>query len=147
MDRIDVAIVDILSNDGRASNAQIARHVGVSEGTVRRRLKRMVDQDVVQFRVISDPKGLGRMSQCMVGITVEPADVDSVLEQVCSREEVTFAACTTGSYDLMLCVSVDSPDKLGEFLLTDLGSIPGIHRIESYLLLSVGKDSLGQFAG
>ena len=67
MDRIDVAIVDILSTDGRASNAQIARHVGVSEGTVRRRLKRMVEEDVVQFRVISDPKGLGRMSQCMVG--------------------------------------------------------------------------------
>ena len=147
MDRIDVAIVEILSSDGRASNAQIARHVGVSEGTVRRRLKRMMDEEVVQFRVISDPRGLGKMSQCMVGVTVEPAEVDSVLEQVCSREEVIFAACTTGSYDLMLCVSADSSDKLGEFLLTDLGSIPGIHRIESYMLLAVGKDSLGQFRG
>ena len=87
-------------------------------------------------------RGLGRLSQCMVGVTVEPSEIDAVLEQVCSREEVTFAA---GSYDLMLCISVDSPDKLGEFLLTGLGSIPGIHRIESYMLLSVGKDSLGQF--
>ena len=147
MDRVDVAIVEILSSDGRASNAQIARQVGVSEGTIRRRLKRMVDQKVVQIRVISDPKGLGRLSQCMVGVTVEPSEVDAVLAEVCSREEVTFAACTTGSYDLILCVSVDSSDKLGEFLLTNLGSIPGIHRIESYMLLSVGKDSLGQFTG
>ena len=147
MDSVDVAIVEILSSDGRASNAQIARQVEVSEGTIRRRLKRMIDQKVVQIRVISDPKGLGRLSQCMVGVTVEPSEVDAVLADVCSREEVTFAACTTGSYDLILCVSVDSSDKLGEFLLTDLGSIPGIHRIESYMLLSVGKDSLGQFAG
>ena len=40
MDELDTKIIAMLQEDGRASNAGIARRVGVSEGTVRRRLKR-----------------------------------------------------------------------------------------------------------
>ena len=145
MDSIDVAIIESLRGDGRASNATIARHVGVSEGTIRRRLKRLLDEDRIQIRVVSDPNGLGRASQCIVGVTVEPAEIDSVLDAVCRRDEVTFAASTTGGYDLLVCVSVESPERLGEFLMTDLGAIPGIRRTETYMVLAVGKDSMGQF--
>ncbi|GIT01591.1 MAG: hypothetical protein CM1200mP27_02160 [Chloroflexota bacterium] len=38
MDELDRKIIALLQLDGRASNAKIAREVGVSEGTVRRRL-------------------------------------------------------------------------------------------------------------
>ena len=147
MDNIDTAIVELLRTDGRTSNAEIARHVGVSEGTVRRRLKRLMDENMVRIRVVSDPNGLGRSSQCIVGVTVNPADIDAVLEQVCARDEVTFAASTTGSYDMLVCVSVENPERLGQFLMSDLGAIPGIRRTETYIVLAVGKDSLGQFGG
>ena len=36
MDELDRKIIALLQLDGRASNAKIAREVGVSEGTVRR---------------------------------------------------------------------------------------------------------------
>jgi len=44
MDETDRSIVGILETNGRASNATIARRVGVSEGTVRRRLKRLTEK-------------------------------------------------------------------------------------------------------
>ena len=47
MDELDRKIIALLQMDGRASNAKIAREVGVSEGTVRRRLRRLIEDDVV----------------------------------------------------------------------------------------------------
>ena len=49
MDELDRKIIALLQLDGRASNAKIAREVGVSEGTVRRRLRRLVLDDVVRI--------------------------------------------------------------------------------------------------
>ena len=42
MDKLDIKIIEILQKDGRTPNALIAREVGVTEGTVRRRLKELV---------------------------------------------------------------------------------------------------------
>ena len=53
MDELDRKIIALLQLDGRASNAKIAREVGVSEGTVRRRLRRLVQDEGVN--VISVP--------------------------------------------------------------------------------------------
>ena len=46
MDELDRGIIELLQLDGRASNAKVAREVGVSEATVRRRLSRLIQQDV-----------------------------------------------------------------------------------------------------
>jgi Lrp/AsnC family transcriptional regulator for asnA, asnC and gidA len=59
MDRIDKKIIDILQYDGRASNAAIARDVGVSEGTVRRRLKKLIDDDYIKVVAITEPTKMG----------------------------------------------------------------------------------------
>ena len=49
MDDFDKNIIDILESDGRASNAEIARKIGVSEGTIRRRLKKLIDNKTIRF--------------------------------------------------------------------------------------------------
>ena len=145
MDYLDRVIIDVLQSDGRVSNAGIARYAGVSEGTVRRRLRRLIDEDLIKVLVIADPKGLGRSYQSIVGISVDPDRVDAVLDQVCELEEVTFAASTTGGFDLMVCVGVETSDALGRFLTDRLGAIPGVRRTETHVVLTVGKDGLGRF--
>ena len=42
MDLIDKKIVSMLGQDGRLSNAQMARELDVSEGTIRRRVKNLL---------------------------------------------------------------------------------------------------------
>ena len=45
--------------DGRASNAKIAREFGVREGTVRRRLQRLLKEDVVKVFAVPNLGKLG----------------------------------------------------------------------------------------
>ena len=46
MDELDRRIIELLQQDGRASNAKMARELGVSEGTVRRRLARLLSASI-----------------------------------------------------------------------------------------------------
>ena len=59
MDELDRKIIALLQLDGRASNAKIAREVGVSEGTVRRRLRKLLDDDVVRVVAVPNLEKLG----------------------------------------------------------------------------------------
>ena len=59
MDPIDAEIIKILQDDGRASNAGIARKLMVSEGTVRRRLKKLVEDEFIQIIALPDPRKMG----------------------------------------------------------------------------------------
>ena len=68
VDNLDTQIVQILKKDGRASNAHIARALGVSEGTVRRRLKMLIDGDVVHVNVSLDPAKMGLTTEAIIGL-------------------------------------------------------------------------------
>ena len=140
MDELDLKIVDILHHNGRASNAGIARKVGVSEGTVRRRLNRLIGENLIEFRVTAGTSDRERRSQSVVGIQVDPANLDSVLERVSEFDQVMFAASTTGAYDLLAWVGVESLDDLGRFLMKSVGKIPGVLRTETHMVLTIGKN-------
>ena len=55
LDEINGQIIDILREDGRSSNASIARRLGMSEGTIRRRLNMLINSGIVKVNVILDP--------------------------------------------------------------------------------------------
>ena len=78
LDSLDNQIIDILRKDGRASNASIARELDLTVGTVRRRLKRILDEDYVHVTVLMDAAKMGYVSEALVGVQVDPDKLDEV---------------------------------------------------------------------
>ena len=136
MDRLDTSIIEILQSDGRASNAGIARRVGVSEGTVRRRLKRLIQDEFIQVVALPDPAKMGLHSEALVGIQVDTDRLDMVAGDLSGLKEVTWVAMTTGQYDIFAWVSVESTEALGILLRTKVGAIPGVRRSETFVSLA-----------
>ncbi len=136
MDKLDTSIIDILQSDGRASNAGIARRVGVSEGTVRRRLKRLIQDEFIQVVALPDPAKMGLHSEALVGIQVDADRLDMVASDLSGLKEVTWVAMTTGQYDIFAWVSVESAEALGILLRTKVGTIPGVRRSETFVSLA-----------
>lgn len=143
MDGLDTRIVDILQNDGRASNAGIAREVGVSEGTVRRRLKRLVQEEYIQVVALPDPVKMGYESQALVGVQVDPDKIDQVADDLAELSQVNWVAVTTGSYDIFAWATLQSAEALGLFLRTKVGIIPGVRRTETFVSLANKKRGYG----
>ena len=78
MDDLDVNIINLLQLDGRASNAKIAREAGVSEGTIRRRLKKLIEDGYLSVIAIPNLDRLGFATTAMIGIQTAPGMSDKV---------------------------------------------------------------------
>ena len=143
MDELDDRIVELLRRDGRASNARIARDVGVSEGTVRRRLKRLIDDEVMHVVAVPNMEKLGHTTAALIGIQADPGQVDSVADAIAELDQVHYVAITTGSFDVFVWAAVSSSEQLGEFIKSKLGTIPGINRTESFVNLNIRKRAYG----
>ena len=143
MDELDRKIIQILQSNGRASNARIARDVGVSEGTVRRRLKSLVQKGSIKIIALPDPEVLGFDTEALVGIQVDPDKIDEVATLLVELKESSWVSVTTGSFDIFCWVTLPSSEELGNFLKAVVGTIPGVRRTETFVSLSVRKRNYG----
>ena len=143
MDELDRKIIQILQANGRASNARIARDVDVSEGTVRRRLKTLVQEGSIKIIALPDPEVLGYDTEALVGIQVDPDKIDEVAVLLVELKESSWVSVTTGSFDIFCWVTLPSSEELGNFLKAVLGTIPGVRRTETFVSLSVRKRNYG----
>ena len=141
MDPLDSQIIEILKKDGRASNAGIARDVKVSEGTVRRRLKRLVDDGFIQVMAVPDAQKMGLNSRALVGLQVAPDQIDAAAAALEQLPEVTWVTMTSGQFDIFAWAALPSPEELGSFLRQQVGSIPGVRRTETFV--NLGNHSVG----
>ena len=140
VDNLDSQIVQILKKDGRASNAHIARALGVSEGTVRRRLKMLIAGGVVHVNVSLDPAKMGLTTEAIIGLEVDPDKMDPVCASIAAFDEIGYVTLTTGAVDVFAWGRFSSTESLGLFLRSKVGKIPGVRRTETYMCISVRKD-------
>lgn len=143
MDNLDVKIVSLLQEDGTATNAAIARQVGVSEETVRRRLKRLVSEQYIRVVALPDPAKLGYHSEVLMGIQADADKVDQVGDALSEMDEINWVSVTTGSFDIFCWATLRSSEELSVFLRTKVGTIPGVRKMETFINLAVKKRRYG----
>ena len=143
MDELDKRIIKLLQVDGRASNARIARDVGVSEGTVRRRLRHLIQGDVIKVIAVPNLEQMGYGTAALIGIQTDPGKIDEVTNAISALDETHYVSMTTGAYDIFAWVGLESPERLGAFLRSQIGTIPGVRRTETFVNLSITKRTYG----
>ncbi|AXR79277.1 Lrp/AsnC family transcriptional regulator [Natrarchaeobaculum sulfurireducens] len=109
MDELDRQILDILRRDARTPYTEIADEVGTSEGTVRNRVERMMDDEVIERFTISTRTGNVK-SMIEVSVAVD-VDTKRIAERMAEWEEVDFVWMVSGEQDVVLVV--DAADTRG----------------------------------
>jgi Lrp/AsnC family transcriptional regulator for asnA, asnC and gidA len=108
---LDREIIKILQVSGRTPFAQIARELGVTEKTVRRRVGDLLTNGVIQIGTVTQPELLGYHAMAMVGIRTDHSRGSSeVAAELAELAAVDYLVVTTGRYDLL--VEVVSPDEV-----------------------------------
>ena len=143
MDELDSKIIEMLQEDGRASNAAIARDADVSEGTVRRRLKRLIDEEYIRVVAMLDSRKMGFTAEALIGIQVDPNRIDQIAADIAEMNDVSWVAVTSGSYDIFAWATFESTEALGIFLRTKIGMISGVRRTETFLSLAAKEGRYG----
>ncbi|MEE8519206.1 MAG: Lrp/AsnC family transcriptional regulator [Dehalococcoidia bacterium] len=143
MDELDRKIIEILQHDGRASHAKMARDLGVSEGTVRRRLSKLLQDRVISVIAIAEPEQLGFHTSAFIGLQVDPSRVEAVATQLASLPETEHVSITTGSYDIFIWVNLASSEALASFLHHKVGTVEGVRQTETFVSLETRKRAAG----
>lgn len=134
-DELDWKIIRVLREEAIPNNA-VAERVGVSEGTVRARLKKLKEAGILQVRALIDPDVLSNQQLVLIGLTVVEARLlDQKSREVAALPGVLSVSITSGRFDLMVEVLTDSNRGLVRFLTEALASVEGIRSSESFIML------------
>ena len=141
LDDTDRQIIRLLQKDGRMPFLTIANQLGLAEGTVRRRVGKLIDDKILQIVGVTDPFKVGMTTVAIVGMKVERSHIESITNALNAMPEVRYVALSTGNYDLIIEIVVRSNDELLTFLISSLGEIPGILNTGTSMVLKVAKQN------
>lgn len=139
MDKVDRAIISYLQYDGRMPFTDIAAELDISEGAVRRRVKRLTENGALQIVGIVEPQLLGWDAAGMIGVTVQAGQSDAVAHQITQFPEVTYLFMASGGFDLFVEVYCRDMDHFVSFLNQKLQQVPGVQRTETFMILKMYK--------
>jgi Lrp/AsnC family transcriptional regulator, leucine-responsive regulatory protein len=144
LDEIDRRILRALQQDARQTTAQLAERIGLSTTPCWNRLKRLETQGYIDgYIALLNQAKLGLPETVLIEVTLDRHD-EEVLERfgelLAELPEVIEAYLTTGDYDYLVKVAVESTAGYERFLREKLYRIPGIrHTRSSFALRSLKK--------
>ncbi len=134
-DKTDWQIIDLLSNEHK-SNTAIANELGVSEGTIRQRIKKLQDAGIIKIRALRNPEILENQQLAIVTVVISESKLlEAKAKEILKLENVISVSILSGHYDIMIEVLVDSNKGLIKFLTEQLSNIDGISKTETFLTL------------
>jgi len=139
LDAIDAKILGLLHGDGRMTNTEVARRLGLAEATVRKRVARLLDRGVMQFQAWVDPLKVGYEVYAIIQIQASPAHIESVAESLAKFPEIAFLGVCTGDFDLFAAAVFRSNADLYDFLTRRLSAVSGINRTSTSSMIRLVK--------
>lgn len=145
LDRLDRAILRLLQEDGRLSNVDLARHVGLSPSPCLRRVKALEQRGYIERYAAVLSRGLlGRELQVdvLVNLTDQRQETLAGFEAaVCQIDDVLRCSLIAGDADYLLTVAVENLDAYQRLFSKRLGELPGVASLKSLVSMKAVKDS------
>ncbi len=135
LDALDQHILRSLIQDAKTPYAEIARHYGVSAGTIHVRVEKMRQSGVIEGTKIKiNERKLGYDVCCFIGIILKSAkDYEQVIAKLNAFPEVVEAYYTTGNYSIFIKVMTHTIEELHQVLAGKIQSIDEIQSTETLI--------------
>ena len=132
MDDLDREILTILRRDSRTPYTEIADRVGTSEGTVRNRVERLIDEGVIErFTVATRTGNVKAMVE--IGVAVD-VDTDEISGRMADWTEVDFVWQVSGEEDVVVVADTADTGALNE-LITSARELDEVVSTKTRLIL------------
>jgi len=139
LDRVDRDIIKLLQYDGRMSFTEIAGRIGVSDGTIRRRIHRLTESGIMQVVAVVEPEYVGWGASAMVAVNVQGERIDSTAKQIAQLPEVSYLFMASGEFDLFVEVLCRNRQAFVSFLTEKLQQVPGVRQTRTFMILKMYK--------
>jgi len=139
MDIVDLKILELLKHDGRMSYNDISENVGKTEATIRRRVKKLMEEGVikkftVEYNIDSKPK-----TRATVKIEPDFKDIKNTLKELVGIEEITDIWRLSGDCGLLIKVEIPSIEQFNPLIEEKISQIKGVKIMETCFITDVIK--------
>jgi DNA-binding Lrp family transcriptional regulator len=144
LDDTDLQILKELQADGRMTNVELARRVGMSPPPCLRRVKALEEAGlIVGYRAVIDAKKLGQEVGFYAFVQLASqagTDLDAFIAQVAAMPAVRECATLSGEMDFILkCVARDTREL--QAFVAEMTEMPKVRNVRTALVLDVVKDA------
>ncbi|HLF56304.1 MAG TPA: Lrp/AsnC family transcriptional regulator [Thermoanaerobaculia bacterium] len=145
LDERDLQILSILQADARTSNAEIGRCLGVAPSAILERIRKLERRGVIRgYSARIDPRALGRDLLAFVFVQAdERPGGEGLGDHLAALPEVQEVHHVAGEDCYLVKVRCASPEQLGRLLKQRLGSLTGVLRTRTTVVLGTVKEELG----
>ena len=144
LDRIDIAILEILKENSKIGTKEVALQVGLTVTPTYERIRRLEKTGVITgYTARVDKKSIGKGLQVFCQISLKEHNLDlleSFEQKVVSFEEVSACYHIAGDHDYALLIEVADVREYEDFLKQSLATIPSIMNVQSSFVMSAIKE-------
>jgi DNA-binding Lrp family transcriptional regulator len=126
LDQLDYDIIQALHKDARVSASEIARETGANERTIRKRIDRLIEENIFRLTAIINPTSFGYITAADILLEADPSKEDEIVQRLFSMPEITYVAFGQGSQEISIEARFKNNGEMREFLRKILPSIPGV---------------------
>ncbi len=142
LDKLDRDIIAALARDGRISFREVARSLDVSEGTVRMRITRLQEEDLIRVTLVGSPLALGVGMSVMIMLRVKPGHVRETAEALSKFPNVRFVAFSFGPADVFIQSLHKDVADLHHFVSEEIPRVaPAVTSTQTFPLAEILKSS------
>ncbi|MCH8537840.1 MAG: leucine-responsive transcriptional regulator Lrp [Alkalimonas sp.] len=145
LDRTDRKILAELQRDGRVSNVELAKRIGLSPTPCLERVRKLEsEQYILGYTALVDPIKVGAALLVFVEITLSktsPEDFDEFSKAVQKLDEIQECHLVSGSFDFLLKTRVSNMAAYRELLGETLLRLPSVRESRTYVVMEEVKQS------
>jgi Lrp/AsnC family transcriptional regulator for asnA, asnC and gidA len=120
LDNIDYFLIEELQSDGRIVNVELAKKLGVGEATIRRRIRRLRDEEVIRIAAIPNLHKIGYGLKAIVMLKVQLSKLQELAGKLAPCPDIHYLAQCTGDFNLLFWLVCPTTHELAEFIKTHL---------------------------
>ena len=138
-DELDLELIRQLQKDGRARHVDLAKKLNVVEGTVRKRIRDLLENNIIKTIAAPNISKLGYNFIGFMALQVQVAKLRRIADLLGKKPNVCYLAFVTGRYDMIAIVITRSPEEFAHLIEKEISTIPGVVRLESFVNLETLK--------
>ena len=143
LDETDKKILNILQEDARITNVQLASKIGISPPAMLERVKRLEKNGIIKkYAAFIDPQKVGKDTFAFVAVSLshyQIASIDVFIKAINKFDEVLECYHVTGENDFLLKIAVNNIQEYEKFILEKFTRIKGVNKINTSFILSTFK--------
>lgn len=135
LDPLDYKIIKELQENGRRPYKEIAKNLKISDGTVRLRTEKMIENGLIKIKALVDPFAFEHRIYALVGINLERRGHAEKMKSISKLKGVISVLNAAGRFDLFVELFLESKRELMDFLVNEISKVDGITSTETYVYL------------